>query len=179
MRRRTFAAFLTGIAFTFGMIILIGAGGTVKSPTGTAPDRYVYYPGTEELGKDEIRLIAAGTGMPGARRGQAATCFLVELGDGDNFLFDVRTGSADNLCALRPDFARVDKAFANHLHTDHVGDVSLDVYSKVTSQSGRLAVAEAPVRAEEEPRDRLAPNRSRVQIRELATHTRAVRVGLG
>ena len=82
MRRRTFAAFLTGIAFTVGMIILIGAGGTVKSPTGTAPDRYVYYPGTEELGKDEIRLIAAGTGMPGARRGQAATCFLVELGDG-------------------------------------------------------------------------------------------------
>jgi ribonuclease Z len=82
MRRRTFAAFLTGIAFTFGMITLIGAGGTVKSPTGTAPDRYVYYPGTEELGKDEIRLIAAGTGMPGARRGQAATCFLVELGDG-------------------------------------------------------------------------------------------------
>jgi ribonuclease Z len=82
MRRRTFAAFLTGFAFTVGMIILIGAGGTVKSPTGTAPDRYVYYPGTEELGKDEIRLIAAGTGMPGARRGQAATCFLVELGDG-------------------------------------------------------------------------------------------------
>ena len=28
------------------------AGGKVTSPTGTAPDRYVYYPGTEELGKD-------------------------------------------------------------------------------------------------------------------------------
>jgi len=26
------------------------AGGKVTSPTGTAPDRYVYYPGTEELG---------------------------------------------------------------------------------------------------------------------------------
>ena len=25
------------------------AGGKVKSPTGTAPDRYAYYPGTEEL----------------------------------------------------------------------------------------------------------------------------------
>ena len=36
------------------------AGGAVKSPTGTAPDRYVYYPGTEELKKDEIRLIACG-----------------------------------------------------------------------------------------------------------------------
>jgi ribonuclease Z len=44
------------------------AGGVVKSPTGTAPDRYVYYPGTEELVKDEIRLIACGTGLPAARR---------------------------------------------------------------------------------------------------------------
>ena len=25
------------------------AGGVVKSPTGVAPDRYVYYPGTEAL----------------------------------------------------------------------------------------------------------------------------------
>ena len=38
------------------------AGGKVADPNGTAPDRYVYYPGTEELGKDEIRMIACGTG---------------------------------------------------------------------------------------------------------------------
>ena len=43
------------------------AGGTVTSPTGIAPDRYVYYPGTEELAKDEIRVIACGTGLPAAR----------------------------------------------------------------------------------------------------------------
>ena len=35
------------------------AGGEVDSPRGVAPDRYVYYPGTEALAKDEIRLIAA------------------------------------------------------------------------------------------------------------------------
>jgi hypothetical protein len=34
------------------------AGGKVTDPVGTAPDRYVYYPGTEKLKKDEIRLIA-------------------------------------------------------------------------------------------------------------------------
>ena len=34
------------------------AGGKVKSPTGAAPDRYVYYPGTEELQRNEIRVIA-------------------------------------------------------------------------------------------------------------------------
>ena len=36
------------------------AGGKVTDPNGTAPDRYVYYPGTEPLGKDEIRLFACG-----------------------------------------------------------------------------------------------------------------------
>ena len=40
------------------------AGGVVKTPTSEAPDRYVYYPGTEALKPDEIRVIAAGTGMP-------------------------------------------------------------------------------------------------------------------
>ena len=67
--------------------------GVVKSPQGTAPDRYVYYPGTEALQPEEIRVIACGTGMPSARRSQAATCFLVELGDGQKFLFDIGSGS--------------------------------------------------------------------------------------
>ena len=29
---------------------------------------YVYYPGTEVLGEEEIRLFACGTGLPAARR---------------------------------------------------------------------------------------------------------------
>ena len=71
------------------------AGGKVKSPTGIAPDRYAYYPGTEELAKDEIRVIACGTGLPAARRGQAATCFLIEAGNGEKFLFDIETNDVD------------------------------------------------------------------------------------
>ena len=76
------------------LITTIGwaAGGVVTSPTGVAPDRYVYYPGTEAIAEGEIRLIACGTGLPAARRDQAATCFLAELGNGDKFLFDVGTG---------------------------------------------------------------------------------------
>ena len=77
----------------FSTAVIFAAGGVVTSPTGTAPERYVYYPGTEELAKNEIRLIACGTGLPAARRDQAATCYLVELGNGDKFLFDVGTGS--------------------------------------------------------------------------------------
>ncbi len=75
---------LTTLILLCGIVNLShAAGGKVTDPTGVAPDRYVYYPGTEALNKDEIRVIACGTGMPAARRGQAATCFLVETGNGD------------------------------------------------------------------------------------------------
>ena len=45
---------------------LYAAGGVIDDPTGVAPDRYTYYPGTEVLKPDEIRIIACGTGMPAA-----------------------------------------------------------------------------------------------------------------
>jgi ribonuclease Z len=100
------------------------AGGKVASPTGTAPDRYVYYPGTEELAKDEIRLFACGTGLPAARRDQAATCWLVETGNGDKFLFDVGSGSMVNVAALMIPYDFLNKVFLTHLHTDHWGDLA-------------------------------------------------------
>jgi len=100
------------------------AGGPVKSPTGVAPDRYIYYPGTEKLRRNEIRLIVCGTGLPAARRGQAATCFLFELGNGDKFLFDVGTGSMANVAALMIPYDMLDKIFLSHLHTDHWGDLA-------------------------------------------------------
>ncbi|TDI32200.1 MAG: MBL fold metallo-hydrolase [Acidobacteria bacterium] len=124
MRPRVITAFLAGAVLTLGTMILMGAGGTVNSPTGTAPDRYAYYPGTEELAKDEIRLIACGTGLPSARRDQAATCFLAEVGNGDKFLFDVGTGSMANVAALMIPYDFLDKIFLTHLHTDHWGDLA-------------------------------------------------------
>ncbi len=102
---------------------LLAAGGPVKDPVGIAPDRYVYYPGTEQLGQDEIRLVALGTGMPAARRSQAATCWLVELGNGDKFLFDIGTGANANMAALMIPFDFLSKIFLTHLHTDHWGDL--------------------------------------------------------
>ena len=124
MKLRLSIAFLGGVVLTVSLVVFLGAGGTVKSPTGTAPDRYVYYPGTEALATDEIRLIACGTGLPAARRDQAATCWLAELGNGDKFLFDVGTGSMVNVAALMIPYDFLDKVFLTHLHTDHWGDLA-------------------------------------------------------
>jgi len=83
----------------------------------------VYYPGTEELGPNEMRVIALGTGMPNARPKQAAACWLVELGNGDKFLFDIGTGSAERLSAMKIPYNYIDKVFIGHLHSDHFGDL--------------------------------------------------------
>ena len=76
-----------------------------------------------ELAADEIRLSACGTGMPAARHGQAATCWLVELGNGDKFLFDIGTGSSERISAMKIPYDYLDKVFIGHLHADHFGDL--------------------------------------------------------
>ena len=95
----------------------------VISRTGTVEDRDVYYPGTEALDPDEMRVTACGTGMPNARPKQAAACWLVELGNGDKFLFDIGTGSAERIPALKIPYDYLDKVFLGHLHSDHFGDM--------------------------------------------------------
>ena len=93
------------------------------SPTGENPSRDVYYPGTEELEPDEMRVIACGSGMPMPRLKQAAACFLIELGNGDKFIFDMGTGSMERLYALGIPLDYIDKVFLTHLHMDHMGDL--------------------------------------------------------
>ena len=66
-------------------------------------------------------VIACGTGMPNARPKQAAACFLVELGNGDKFIFDIGTGSAELISALKIPYDFLDKVFIGHLHADHFG----------------------------------------------------------
>ncbi len=83
-----------------------------------------YFPGTERVGKDEMRVTALGTGMPNQSPSNVAASFLVELGNGDSFLFDLGTGATDRLAGLEVDYSKLDKVFASHLHTDHVGDVA-------------------------------------------------------
>lgn len=115
---------LSGIVITTVVIfIMSNSAPEANSATKELDDRNIYYPGTEELAPDEMRVVALGTGMPNARPKQAAASFLVELGNGDNFIFDAGTGSAERLSAQEIVYDRLDKVFIGHLHADHFGDL--------------------------------------------------------
>jgi len=92
------------------------------SPTAPYPTQTVYYPGTEELRANEMRVVACGTGMPQPRLKQAGSCFLVELGNGEKFIFDMGKGSTERLSALGIPTDQLNKVFLSHLHFDHAGD---------------------------------------------------------
>ncbi len=105
------------------------AGVADNQPLGRKPVAIVdgqypasYFPNTELLGSAEMRITALGTGMPNQTRAAVSISYLVELGNGDKFLFDTGAGMLANLFSLRPDFSKIDKVFASHLHVDHVGD---------------------------------------------------------
>jgi ribonuclease Z len=96
------------------------SGEPLVSPTDQRETDY-YAPNTETLAPDEMRVIACGTGMPTTRAAQAAACFLVELGNGDKFLFDLGSGSAERISSLQIPYDFLDKVFIGHLHADHFG----------------------------------------------------------
>lgn len=141
MKRKFMTA--TGIAFVCSLAIIVyllghyhgstgetltavneaAAAGTMStaSPVKALSSREVYFPGTEDLAPDEMRVVACGTGMPNARPKQAAACWLVELGNGDKFLFDIGSGSAERISAMKIPYDYLDKVFIGHLHSDHFG----------------------------------------------------------
>ncbi|MCG8686341.1 MAG: MBL fold metallo-hydrolase [Desulfobacterales bacterium] len=93
------------------------------SPIKALSERDVYYPGTEDLAPDEMRVVALGTGQPTIRPKQASACFLVELGNGDKFLFDLGYGSVQRLSTMKIPMDYLNKVFIGHLHMDHFGDL--------------------------------------------------------
>ena len=100
----------------------VATAATMQNPVERELD--VYYPGTEEIGAEEMRVVACGTGMPSTRPKQAAACWLVELGNGDKFLFDLGAGSHERIAAQKIPYDYLDKVFIGHLHVDHFGDLA-------------------------------------------------------
>jgi ribonuclease Z len=114
---------LTVIALLFFSAAAWSQSGALSGPNVVAPDRYIYYPGTEALAEGEVRVIACGTGMPDQRIAQASACFLFEFGNGEKLIFDLGTGSMRNLASLMIPYEYLDKIFISHLHTDHWGEL--------------------------------------------------------
>jgi ribonuclease Z len=111
------------VGFVVGNAISTGAEAEAGMSPVKAHARDFYAPNSEDLAPDEMRLIACGTGMPTARPKQAASCWLLELGNGDKFIFDIGTGSAERIGAMQIPYNYLDKVFLSHLHTDHFGDL--------------------------------------------------------
>lgn len=86
------------------------------------PEHYI--PGKEPLAKNEMRITVLGSGSPTpVRRAQATSGYLVELGNGDNFIFDIGPGTSGNLYSMGVHPALLDKVFIAHLHLDHSGGI--------------------------------------------------------
>ncbi len=77
-----------------------------------------WYPNTEKLQSDEMRIIFMGT-SPVIRPGQMNTSVLVQLGNGENFIFDIGEGSVANYLASGFSFNEINNIFITHLHVDH------------------------------------------------------------
>ena len=107
----------------FALVVAILLSVHAISREETPDSRDNYFPNTELLGEDEMRVTALGTGTPNFRRSQASASWLVEIGSGDKFIFDIGTGSLANLAALEIPYTYLDKIFISHLHVDHIGDL--------------------------------------------------------
>jgi ribonuclease BN (tRNA processing enzyme) len=81
-----------------------------------------WFPGTEEVQPEEIRITFMGT-TPTIRPGQMNTSVLVELGNGDKFIFDIGEGSVANYLAAGIAFNEINNIFITHLHVDHFGSL--------------------------------------------------------
>ena len=123
MKLKILLAFLAGIATTIGVLAALYRSADSDVAQAKA-ELDVYYPGTENLAPDEMRVVALGTGMPSPRPKQAAACWLVELGNGDKFLFDIGAGCHERIAAQKIPYDYLDKVFLGHLHVDHYGDLA-------------------------------------------------------
>lgn len=86
---------------------------------------------TPALDPNEMRITFMGSCIPPVRRAQAMMSVFVEVGWDetnkkamDQFVFDCGSGSVRNYGAMGVGFGRMDKVFLNHLHGDHMSDLT-------------------------------------------------------
>ncbi len=92
-------------------------------PTPSVRNRNNYFPQSETLGPDEMRVIFMGSNPWPPRLTQASTCIMVELGNGKRFFFDFGPGCLRNIVANQVPIPEINDIFLSHLHIDHYGDL--------------------------------------------------------
>ncbi|OPY64535.1 MAG: Ribonuclease BN [Syntrophorhabdaceae bacterium PtaU1.Bin034] len=75
------------------------------------------------LSSDQMRIIFLGTSCV-PRTGQECNSIFVEVGSGDQFIFDCGSGVVAKYGAMGIPFSRMDKIFLTHLHGDHMSDLT-------------------------------------------------------
>jgi ribonuclease Z len=92
-------------------------------PTPSVKNRNNYFPQSEPLGPDEMRIIFMGSNPWPPRLTQAGPCIMVELGSGKRFFFDLGPGCLRNIIANQVPVPEINDIFLTHLHIDHYGDL--------------------------------------------------------
>ncbi len=92
-------------------------------PTDSVNNNSTYFPGTEDLGKDEMRISFVGSCPFPPRLNQAGTAIQVELGNGKRFFFDFGPGCLKNIVAMQTPIPMINDIFITHLHADHFGEL--------------------------------------------------------
>jgi ribonuclease Z len=95
---------------------------TDESKVKEYPEHFI--PGNESLADDEMRITVIGSGTPAPiRASQGTSCVLVQLGNGDAFIFDIGSGTVGNLFSMGVHPSELDKVFITHFHLDHIGGI--------------------------------------------------------
>ncbi len=80
-------------------------------PTPSMKSRNNFFPMSEELGADEMRITFVGSTPFPPRLNQAGTSIMVELGNGDKFFFDFGPGCMRNIIGLQHHVATINDIF--------------------------------------------------------------------
>ena len=92
-------------------------------PTPSVKNRNNYFPQSEPLGSDEMRIIFMGSQPWPPRLAQAGTCIMVELGNGKRLFFDFGSGCLRNIIGNQVPVPEINDIFLTHLHIDHYADL--------------------------------------------------------
>lgn len=91
-------------------------------PTPSVKNFMQYFPNSETLGKDEMRVTFMGS-APLPRKNQSGMSIFVELGNGDSFIFDCGPGCIKNYQGMGVPYSKINNIFLTHLHVDHWNDL--------------------------------------------------------